>query len=139
MKLTLRLMVSLPVVALCAMLGGTASAHTTMPSAPVQRYIQTAAHTVRPNDVTTTVSANGDGEDLYQCSQGPQSNCSVLTQLAAGDQVQVHCQLFSGSGSNGGWWSEVTVPNYGDSGWISNNYLTAGPGQIAGAPTCSSK
>ncbi len=139
MKLTLRLMASLPIVALCALLGGTASAHTITPSVSIQRHVQMAAHTLRPNDVTTTVNANGDGENLYQCSQGPESNCSVLTQLAAGDQVQVHCQLFMGSGSNGGWWSDVTVPNYSDTGWVSNVYLTAGPGQIAGVPTCSSK
>ncbi len=51
MRLTLRLMVSLPVVALCAILGGTALAHTTTPRALSQQHVQMAAHAIRRSDV----------------------------------------------------------------------------------------
>lgn len=133
MKLTLRLMVSLPVVALCAMLGGAASAHTITPLTLAQQHVQTASRTVRPADVPTTITT--DNVDLYTCHD---TSCSVVTQLSEGYAVLDHCQLPTGSDSNGGWWSEINTPDFG-TGWISNSYLSGGPGAIAGVPICSAK
>ncbi|GHO94209.1 hypothetical protein KSF_042570 [Reticulibacter mediterranei] len=119
MKISIRIvLVFIPVIAVCALLIGMA----------VLRPAQThAAGTVA--HVTHAVAIPGKITDsavnLYQCDNGPQSNCSVLTQLNEGDAVQVECQM---SG-----WSKVYAPDYGDTGWVSNNYISA-TGRV---PTCA--
>ena len=130
MRLTLPLMTSLPAITLCALLGGTASAQTITPA---QQHVQMAAHTVQAHDINSTVTE--DGVNLNQCSKGPDSNCSVLTQLSSGDAIQIHCQVQA----SGAWWSNVTSPDYQDTGWVSNDYINGGPGQLANVPACPSK
>jgi hypothetical protein len=121
-KVSLRLLlVFLPVVAICALLIGMAVIR------PVQTHAAgTIAHVMHPNAIPERITSSD--VNLYQCDNGPQSNCSVLTQLNDGDEVDVQCQL--------GSWSYGNAPAYGDTGWVSNDYLSGSPVHL---PTCSSK
>lgn len=130
MKISIRmLLVFLPVVAICALLIGMAVLR------PTQTHAAgTIAHVMHPNAMPEQIT---DGPvNLYKCDNGPQSNCSVLTQLNEGDSVLVECQ--TGSASTG-WWSYVNAPDYGDTGWVSNNYISGGPNAIPRVPTACAR
>ncbi len=125
MKISIRaLLVCLPILAVCTLLVGLLATHTT----------GTSAHAMHPNTIPEQITDSA--VNLYKCDNGPQSNCSVLTQLDEGDSVQVQCQIGS---PNTGWWSYVTAPDYGDTGWVSNNYISGGPNSIFRVSTCSTK
>ena len=119
MKISIRMLLALlPVVAICALLVGMAVLR------PTQTHAAgTVAHALHPNAIPAKITASD--VDLYQCDNGPQSNCSVLTQLNENDTVQVICQIPG--------WSYVDAPDYGDKGWVSNDYISA----VSHAPTCS--
>jgi hypothetical protein len=121
MKISIRmLLISLPVVAICALLIGTAVLR------PTQTHAEGAiAHVTHPNAIPEHVTESN--VDLYKCDDGPQSNCSVLTQLNENDEVDVQCQL--------GSWSYGEAPAYGNTGWVSSDYLSGSPVHL---PTCSS-
>jgi hypothetical protein len=125
MKISIRmLLVFLPVVAICALAIGMVSLHS----------VGTNAHAMRPNAVPEQITDSA--VNMYKCDNGPQSNCSVLTQLDEGDSILVQCQIGS---PNSGWWSYATAPDYGDTGWVSNNYISGGPNAIFRVPTCAAK
>lgn len=126
----------LPAAIMCAILVATMSTYTSSTHVHAQQDVHTTAHAARPNAVSATVTQ--DGVNLYTCIPGS-SNCtgSIISQFNEGDKIQVQCQLHVSGDPTGGWWSEVNS-DYGI-GWLSNAYISLGPGQISGVPACSTQ